>query len=834
MLDRIILAPSANEAELLRTLASFGVNTIGLRIMNGVGLAEYALMKNGHSVTEKYADSRAQAALIYNIIGSIPHLSSTSFADAKNIASALDTVRRLVPADEAAVLHDTFSRCEFPENSAALGEVYDRYMTTLKSENLVDGIGLIRTAIDENCSIGTEITLLEEFPLDPLEKCLAETVSGGSCRTVSITELFGAEEKPLRYEHITEAYGEINEIEHIISYIYESGLPLDKCTVAVADTVKYPQLFSEAAGRYGIPVTFGCGLPVAGTCPAQLLRNYYLWKTSGYCGIDALIGMVFSSSFDRSILTEKLGLVSINELRTLLEAAGSLRLSDDKAVNEKRISDYETAFPEEFEKTALLRKLAAELESGCVTFISRYAYIRKDETGRADKAALNTIIDEINAYVRFTGEPATDIIPDILGRNVLSENRREGCLHVCTLSQAMCCMRENLFIAGLSAGCFPGSPAENYLVPDNDMLLFDENAPTSEKIVSDRKEKFLALLRFAAALGVEVHLSYSGYNATELKDENASSVMFELYSRCSGDNDIDKFAATINHTGYFDSELSPARLVGRTYNSGENIGAGAVPEADKPVSAADIVLSPSAVEAFKACPRKFYYGYLLRLMAEESDDVFTVIDSRKQGDLIHSLMKYAADENPDITAFEKEAERAFDRYIAARPPVNEPEIRKYRDDFLRMALVGYHFMKKNETIAAEKVVGPVEIAGITLRGRLDCLVRTPEGDCIIGDYKTGRKIVQKENDTDSCLQVLLYAYMLRESEGINVTGGEYRYLRYDKAVKCTFSNVVAQEIDDILGTLKAALDTGEYPTNDKNCQYCDYADICRKEVTKNE
>ena len=835
MLERIIFAPSANEAELLRTLASFGVNTLGLRIMSGAGLAEYALMRSGITVKEKYADSNAQTALIYSLLGNIPLFADSSFADAKNITAALETVRTLIPEEEETALHEKLGRGEFPENSLALGEVYDRYTTALKSEGLIDRIMLIRRAIADAGKIAAEVTVLEEFPLTPLERRLAEKVTGSNYRTMKLTELFGAEEKALSQADITAAYGEINEAENIISQIYENDLPLDSCTVVVANMARYPQLFFELAGRYDIPMTFGCGLPISNAYPAQFLRNYSDWKTTGYCGVDALKKMIFSSSFDRDVLLEALGIENNSVLRDLVVTAGNLRLCDDKAINKERIDNYKKAYPECPDTTSLLRKLAAEFEAGCVSFISRYALIRKSEYGRIDKAALNEIVREIEAYTRFAGGSAVSIIPDILSRNVLSENRREGCLHICKLSQAMCCMRENLFIAGLSADSFPGSPAENYLVPDNDMLLFDSDAPISEKTVSDRKEHFFALLRFAASLGVAVHLSYSGYNAAELKDKNVSSVLFEVYSRCNGgDADIDSFTASIKQTGYFDSDISPARYVGRAYNSGEITIEPVVRESDKPVSEADIVLSPSAVETFRKCPKHFYYKHLLRVKAEEKDDVFTVIDAAKQGELIHQLMKYSAEEKPDMTTFQKQSEKAFDRYIAARPPVNEPEIRKYRDDFLRMALVGYHFMNRNETIAAEKEVGPVEIAGLTLKGRLDCLARNADGEYIIGDYKTGRKITQKENDTASCLQVLLYAYMLRESEGINVTGGEYRYLRYDKAVKCTFSNVVAEEIDNILETLKSAIDTGEYPTNDKNCQYCDYADICRKEETKNE
>lgn len=44
MKERIILAPGCRGIELLRSLASNGINTMNMRIMNGYELAEYALM----------------------------------------------------------------------------------------------------------------------------------------------------------------------------------------------------------------------------------------------------------------------------------------------------------------------------------------------------------------------------------------------------------------------------------------------------------------------------------------------------------------------------------------------------------------------------------------------------------------------------------------------------------------------------------------------------------------------------------------------------------------------------------------------------------------------
>ena len=838
MLEKIIIAPLANEAELLRTLAAYGVNTLGVRIMNGVKFAEYALMHSGIAVTEKYADSSAQAALIYSILGEIPHFESAAFPDAQNISAALNTVRGLIPENEYEVLYDKLSKGEFPENSSALADVYDRYIAVLKENNLIDGIQLIRLAAQNASAIKADIIILEEFPLTAAEQNLIDNISGGNYRSMHISELFGVAEKALNYADITEAYGEVNEIENIISRIYENGIPLDKCTVAVADISKYPQLISDIASRYGIPVSLGCGLPIRNALPAHFLRNYFDWKTAGYSGVDALKRMIFDSSFDRNALLETLGIENNSKLKELVVIAGNLRISHDKNTNQERISKYENAFPEKSEMTELLKKFADELERGCAYFVCRYAYIRKGECGRIDRAALNVIDREIAAYTQFTVGDPEDVIPDILGRNILSENSREGGLHICTLSQALCSMRENLFIAGLSASNFPGAPTENYLVPDNDMLLFGEDAPTSEKIISDRKKQLSELLRFDASLDTKIHLSYSGFSAADLKDENASSVLFEIYSQChGGDSDMDSFDKSMLHVGYFDSDISPSRLLGRAYNSGAEITSDEPIYAEEPpVCGTDIVLSPIAVDDYRKCPVMFYYKHILGLKAPKTDDVFVILDGLTQGNLIHDLMEYAADKQPDTETFYAEANRTFDSYITSRPPLNKPELRKIKDDFLKMAMVGYYFVKKNESVAAEKDVGPVEINGITLSGRLDSLEKTPEGKYIIGDYKTAKKITHIENDFDTCLQVLLYAYMLKVSGKIEADGGEYRYLRYDKVIKCTFSSVVAGQIDALLGDLKHSLETGEYIAPEKcdHCSNCEYSNICRKEALKND
>ena len=83
MQERIILAPGASPAELLRTLAKFGVNTLGLRIVSPAELARTALMKSGICVSDEFLPSLEEPSLIFSFLNEIPYFESASYADAQ-------------------------------------------------------------------------------------------------------------------------------------------------------------------------------------------------------------------------------------------------------------------------------------------------------------------------------------------------------------------------------------------------------------------------------------------------------------------------------------------------------------------------------------------------------------------------------------------------------------------------------------------------------------------------------------------------------------------------------------------------------------------------------
>ena len=831
MREKIILAPSANGTELLRSLARNGINTLCLRVMSSAELAETALMRSGETITSQYIRTVDEPSLIFSFLNEVEFFSPSSFVDAQNIAAALDSLRKLIVTDESRILHEKLSKGEFAENSTSLGQVYDKYIEELKAKGFIDNIQLIRKAIDISEPLNADFYTLKEFPLTPLESALIGKLSGESYKEISLCELNGVEDKSVDYSDITEAYGASNEVEHIIETIYSKGLALDSCVVAAADTMKYSQLFYDIASQYKIPVTFGCGFPVSNSTSAELIRNFLAWETTGYHGKDALYSVIFSESFDRQKLIGKLAVEDEIILRDITDISGTMRLSCSHDENEKKLEAYIREYPDNVEYIELIRLMFAEFERGCSYIVKNYAIIRDDFAGRLDRSAVNAVCEEMDAYTALSGGNAIEIIDQLLTLNVCCENSREGALHITGIKPAMCSLRDNLFVAGLSADIFPGMPRENYLVPDGDYLLFDENAPTSEKIIADKKKSLLDLLRTASSSGSKVHLSYSGYDTAELKEVNASSQLFEIFRMKNGsDSTLDDLRNSIAYTGFFENSYSASRLVGRAYNKGDMIELSEQLREEEPVTInMNYAFSPSAIETYLSCPRKYYFSRVLNMDEPEADDVFVVIKANDLGTLVHGLMDDAFRNNMSEEQVKAEAVRRFNALLTARPPVNEPEVSRIREDFMRMVDNGLESSKENKVIYSEHTVGPVKIGSINLKGRLDRLESTPDGSIVIVDYKTGRRINHKIDDISSCMQILLYAAMLEESENIKVSGGEYRYLRYNKSIPCTYTNIIKETLIGITESFAEGVTNADFsPRISDNCKYCGFSNICRR------
>ena len=879
MNERIILAPGVNGNELLKSLAMHGVNCFNLRICSAAELARIALMRSGIQITEVFVSIREEAAIVAQAVEGVEYFynpSSPTYSDIQKIAVAIRKIRSLIPeGDEAGEIERILNLGEFKEKNAALISVCKKYLNHISAKKLLDTTTLIRKAIVEAGELDAEFYSLTDFALSPIERRLLDKLSGGKNAVISLQQLFAAAEKPIRIAGYKNCYGANNEVESILSDIY-AGKTIDQCTVAVTDSGTYGQLFYDQAILHNIPMTFGCGIPISNSNPGKLLDRYHHWMTDGFFGHDAVKNMLSSSIFDWSKIEDKIKEKG-DQLNKgcLYKILGDIKYGTDGEDNKKRLTSFIHAIREEEriadenndrETEKIKQKIACipylEVFSEIFAlpvenFIKEYSRIRRGSKTEAealvmklDLAAASAIFDELGIiHSADIEQDITDVVGNILKMNVASGSAEAGKLYIADIDQALISVRSNLYIAGLSASKYPGSPKEDYLLLDSDLLCFEwADYLTADSRVEIKKNKLLSLVSLASALDSEINVSYAGLNVAELKNDNPSSLIFELYSKEHKNANLKEFQEARKDIGYFDPLISSTREIGSAYDQ-DDIRIETLRSVSVRVlleSASDKEYSPSAIETFFQCNRRFMLKFILGIAEPEDDKVFEVISANDFGTMAHSLMEILGNSYQNgETSISKEdfmeiAEEYFDRYISIHNPVIKEKVTDERDAFLKMIRNAYHLEPHRKIVLKEEKSLCEHESGVKLIGYPDRVEELEDGTCIIVDFKTGRKITHKDNDITTCLQVLIYAYMMenRENDKLKISGGQYRYLRNGQNVNCKYDDAMKDELNKKLVEFKSHLDTGNFPISEyaikrgkddpDPCKYCKYGLICGK------
>nr|MCR5024700.1 hypothetical protein [Lachnospiraceae bacterium] len=338
MKERIILAPGADNIELIKNLAVHGFNCFNLRICGAGELARMALMRSGITVSEGFISGREETIIVLEAVKGEKYFENATYSDLQEIAAAIRRMRGLVASgNESKQIEKIMSKGIFKEKNLALVSVYKKYLNILADKKLVDLVSVIRRAVNESEKIDADFIELKDYPLNPLENELLMKLSGGDVQRSSLEELYLIKDTTIKVDSFKNCYGAPNEVETIITEIYRSK-NLDKCTVAVTDTGTYGQLFFDYALLYDIPITFGCGIPIINSNPAKLLKLYYHWMTGGFYGLVSIKALLESNAFDKAKL-KSLYPKEDDEFRwkTFWDVLGGIRLTNDLKINTKRL-----------------------------------------------------------------------------------------------------------------------------------------------------------------------------------------------------------------------------------------------------------------------------------------------------------------------------------------------------------------------------------------------------------------------------------------------------------------------------------------------------------------
>ena len=855
MKENILVIPNINKISL--TLAYNNKNSFNLRVFTPVELAREVLLRSGKICNKEYISINEELPYYKEAIESSPYFKTSKLADIKSVNQSINTIRKLVVDNEEKQLKDKLSKGLFKEKNDALFDVYEKYINRLNNENKIDSIELIRYAINNTNKMDSEIILLKEFPLQPLETELVKIVSNNYSEK-SVFDLFEAKENDIHIDSYKNCYGSSNEVATILSDIFVND-KIDQSVVACADYGSYSQIFYDYACKYEVPITFGNGISIVNSYPGKLLQQYNCWTSEGSFGWEPFFGMIRSPYFNFELFNS---LVVIDDEKNFdrpefYERLARLRLTNNKNINTQRINEFKKSVSrteindnDKLEKyVPIFEIIAKELALPIEEFLDKYFIVRKDNgmVAGLDEAARRAIINEIKTIEKIGLTITDDVIETLLRKSTYKQGNKPGHIHITTIEDALSSLRNNLYVCGLSSTIYPGLPKENPLLLDDDLKIFNNNDITSTGKNKTKINNLITLVKFATSLNNKITLSYAGLNVSELKNNNASSLLFEIYQLENKDKSLEDFKNVVESVPYFKPNLSKSTLIGQAYTESKKIAYKAKQTSNVHKETLDIGrYSPSALNNFFNCRKQFLYQNLLRLNVSDDYNPYEIISAIEQGTLIHSLMEYLVDHRMLKDDFIKLASEVFDEYMKITVPLIPEKIADAKEDFLDMVNNGWEMdeANKRELYFKEEDQDCVhKETGIIIHGYPDRVEIDKEGKAIIIDFKTERnKNAHRKDDIESCLQVLIYAYIVENKMNKEISHCEYRMLRFKNGIiTCKYDQEIKDALNHKLQEFKTALDTGDFSiqpmTKDEEkekCKYCKFGAICGKEVIEDE
>lgn len=242
-------------------------------------------------------------------------------------------------------------------------------------------------------------------------------------------------------------------------------------------------------------------------------------------------------------------------------------------------------------------------------------------------------------------------------------------------------------------------------------------------------------------------------------------------------------------------------------------------------------LSPSAVTAFKNCPLAFRFAYIDRVPQPPS------IWATK-GSVVHRalelLMLSGPAERTKAKAL-KALELAYTEYNdhpdLTDLSLSDEEMQQFRDD--TRGLVERYFELEDPTtvrpIGLELRLG-TEIGSLKLRGIIDRLELTADGDLVVTDYKTG--VTPHENYEQSrLLGVHFYSLLCERNFGTRPVRVQLLYLSKPEAIIATPSvqSVAGSErkTSAVWSAIARACTQEDFrPKPGRLCDYCAFRPYC--------
>jgi ATP-dependent DNA helicase UvrD/PcrA len=239
--------------------------------------------------------------------------------------------------------------------------------------------------------------------------------------------------------------------------------------------------------------------------------------------------------------------------------------------------------------------------------------------------------------------------------------------------------------------------------------------------------------------------------------------------------------------------------------------------------------SASALKKYEDCPLCYKFQYVL-LVPSLPKTYFSM------GTAVHTVIELLSKQQLEGTPPTRE--RALDllnscwssEAYASRTHELEDRIKA---EAMLDTYLAWQAANRNTIIAAEKKF-QFTLNGRKVKGFIDRIEQTPDGEYVVVDFKTGSKPSSlTKNAVLSDIQLNLYSLAIKEMFGKLPQRASFYYIKDDKMIDYSPTEETVGVFTEIATSIISAVCAERFdPTPSyQTCRFCDYADLCeRKEV----
>ena len=245
--------------------------------------------------------------------------------------------------------------------------------------------------------------------------------------------------------------------------------------------------------------------------------------------------------------------------------------------------------------------------------------------------------------------------------------------------------------------------------------------------------------------------------------------------------------------------------------------------------------SPSKLDVYKDCPRRYAYRYIDRIRREEqSVEAYLGSCVHKAFESLYEGVRHGkiAAEDEAVSVFGKEWEAGWSGNIVIRnKEYSRENWKQVGRDCVRSYYRGHYPFDEDKTVAIEKRVGFALSADgepYRIEGFVDRLALGPDGVFEIHDYKTAKSLPTQQ-DADRDWQLGIYDIAVRENwPDAREVRLIWHYVRHGKSISSRRDpgqlQALKEEIVSVINAIKR--DREFLPRPSALCDWCEYRDIC--------